>query len=279
MKDLKVSITKFTNTTTFHARKACRNEGIADLNNNNKEEMKDLIICLSKKAKSFENPTFLINFYEKSNEYEVKNLEKVVFLRQGSKLIKQKLFNNVLLKNIICVCKNHKSYFLYYFMITTTILLLVTVIAIWIYYPYYRTGHFCSYSNKQQNSLRNDTNVRPQAAECDEPMTKHSRQEETSSSSQKCPQHQLQLPKRETERRETDSDERESESPSVMVRSERVMYHKRQYSRKLLLKKQKGGLGTIFCFSIIQITWHVFCFNFKSLKNRFDILINIHVNI
>ena len=73
---------------------------------------------------------------------------------------------------------------------------------------------------------RSSTNKHPRAAEFDEPMTNNSRLNYP----------QFQLPKRETE----STTAPESETTDVIIQKEFVYFHKRQHSRKLLLKKQKG---------------------------------------
>ena len=106
---------------------------------------------------------------------------------------------------------------------------------------------------------RSSINEHPRAAESDEPtnepMTNNSlrrgssdyssvweaESDEAMTTNSRPNYPQLQLPKRETE----SSCEPKSEIIDVILQRERIYFHKRQHSRKLILKKQKGGYNIL----------------------------------
>ena len=106
---------KLFNTTPIKAKEKCKEfAGVAKLNKDNIDEIKDFAVCLSKTVKNLEFLIFQIGYDEEIKSHPSSNDEKVIFVYQrGEFLKKEKLPGKLDLEKFYLFCnKNQINHFL-----------------------------------------------------------------------------------------------------------------------------------------------------------------------
>ena len=127
---------KLINTTPIKAKEKCNKlGGIAELNKNNIEEIKDFGVCLSKKINSFKFPIFQIGYDEGIKSHASSNFEKVIYVYQDKELKKDKIPKKLVVEKLYLFCtKNQKNNFLRISMIVLiTICSVILAIVVYTY--------------------------------------------------------------------------------------------------------------------------------------------------